>query len=85
MSHKMSKQDENVTFWKIYGKLLLLHLFFVTYNQIMSNLITVSNYVLGYIQIPLKYFLIYPSEKNYSGWFVTVTLSAFTGQKLCYS
>ena len=82
-ARKMAKQDENVTFWKIYGKLLLLHLFVVIYDQIMSSLITVSNYALGYIQIPLKNFLMYPSKKNSSEWFVTVPLSAFTGQKLC--
>ena len=34
----MTKQHENVTFWKKYDKLLLLHLFFVIYDQIMSSL-----------------------------------------------
>ena len=41
-------------------QLLLLQLFFVIYDQIMSGLLTLLNYVLGYTQIPLKEFLDLP-------------------------
>ena len=60
-SRKIVKQDGNVTFWNKCSKLLLLHLFFVIYDRIMSSL---SNYVLGYIQMPLKEFLDLPFKKD---------------------
>ena len=59
----MTKQHEHVTFKKK-KKLLLLHLFFVIYDQIISNLQALSNYVLSYIQIPLKEFLDLPFKKK---------------------
>ena len=60
----MAKQDENVTFWKKHYELFPLHLFFVIYDQIMSSLVTLSIYTLGYIQIPLKEFLDLPFNKE---------------------
>ena len=63
-------------------QLLLLHLFFVIYGQIMSGLVTLLNFVLGYIQIPLKEFLDLPLDKNYSRWFVTAPSPALTSQEL---
>ena len=65
----MTKQHEHVTFWKKKkkkkkNKLLILHIFFVIYDQIISNLQALSNYVLSYIQIPLKEFLDLPFKKK---------------------
>ena len=53
----MTKQHEHVIVFKKYDKWLLLHLFFVIYDQITSNLQALSHYVLSHIQIPLKEFL----------------------------
>ena len=44
----MTKQHAHITVLKKY-KSLLLHLFFVIYDQIISNLHTLSNYALSYI------------------------------------
>ena len=41
-SVKMAKEDENVIFRKKNALNLLLHLFFVIYDQIMSSLVTVE-------------------------------------------
>ena len=38
----MTKQHENKIFWKKYDILLLLHLFFIIYDQIMSSLNALS-------------------------------------------
>ena len=54
----MTKQHEHVIFFEKYDKLSLLHLCFVIYDQDISNLHALSNYVLSYIQNPLKNFLI---------------------------
>ena len=65
----MTKQHEHVTFWKKKKKkkkkkFLIFNIFFLIYYKIISNLQALSNYVLSYIQIPLKEFLDLPFKKK---------------------
>ena len=59
-----------------------MYLFFVIYDQIMFSLVRVSNYVSGYIQIPLKEFLDLPFDIEL--WWIICNSSspAFMSQKL---
>ena len=54
----MTKQHEHVIFFKKCNKLSLLHLCFVIYDQVISNVHALSDCVLSYSQNSLKNFLI---------------------------
>ena len=57
-------KSENVTFWKNVANFYFSIYFFVIYDQIMSSLDALSNYVLCHILVPLKEFLDLPFKKN---------------------